>query len=586
MSQLRTSEEGITFVVHKVEPETQALPTWKTRDGISRLLATANESEPVPILSCSGYNSDCVADVLQHPLIYAVHLAFSQHRPLVLSPDMIWIAIIQGLSQHVKINAEGLRHKFVQHQGRLDIAITRMDILLGSPENAWDSVISDLSKALRGHLGQIYDPLVSNFSTTGDLERTVCEIALLDVFQPYFTFSVRCICGIPSITLEGRPGDWQLLASKLDALEGYGLDWWLRDLRHIVGQFERASRGDVETVFWQDIYKEMQAYGAHVINGWIVRLIPYLKNYISGDFTIKNPLIGKPIIEGPPAPREDSGMFFAREDDVQSSQLPSGISMVPVNLRAQDGSRITVMNVFGGFVGVEQIGNTMQIRPKLGWAIMEAPDREKVLLDLPPGAIVKEPLAPALYTENIRRLLDDDYRACVTDDLLRFYKECDGISFKGQKAKAASFLGISIGAGKTDAIACIRPLREVTVVAPPNLKSGSKLPYHDEPHHTESKDSRWIHIADFADGTQVAMQMSSTREFPMDSEMDAGRMERVRAWGAQPELFRVSHINPATGAGDVIATSFSEFVRAFIASEGNTSCIKELKSKGSVSKLR
>ena len=51
--------------------------------------------------------------------IAATHFAFSQHRPLVLSPDMIWVTILQGLAQHVKNHAEKLRSQFVGHQGEL-----------------------------------------------------------------------------------------------------------------------------------------------------------------------------------------------------------------------------------------------------------------------------------------------------------------------------------------------------------------------------------------------------------------------------------------------------------------------------------
>ncbi|WP_272427393.1 DUF4419 domain-containing protein [Polyangium jinanense] len=33
-----------------------------------------------------------------HALLGAVHLAFAQHRPLVLSPDAVWLTIAQGVA--------------------------------------------------------------------------------------------------------------------------------------------------------------------------------------------------------------------------------------------------------------------------------------------------------------------------------------------------------------------------------------------------------------------------------------------------------------------------------------------------------
>jgi hypothetical protein len=48
--------------------------------------------------ACWSYVLDCVAGIGEHPLIAAAHLAFSQHRPLLLSPDVIWVTIVQGLA--------------------------------------------------------------------------------------------------------------------------------------------------------------------------------------------------------------------------------------------------------------------------------------------------------------------------------------------------------------------------------------------------------------------------------------------------------------------------------------------------------
>jgi len=62
-----------------------------------------------------------------HPLIDAVGTAFSQHRPLTLSPDAIWLVIEQGFAHHVGENAEALssqyptsRNRFVRHLGTME----------------------------------------------------------------------------------------------------------------------------------------------------------------------------------------------------------------------------------------------------------------------------------------------------------------------------------------------------------------------------------------------------------------------------------------------------------------------------------
>ena len=46
---------------------------------------------------------------------------FAEHRPLVLSPDMIWLLISQTITRHVRRNAEVLRSKFVDFSGQMDL---------------------------------------------------------------------------------------------------------------------------------------------------------------------------------------------------------------------------------------------------------------------------------------------------------------------------------------------------------------------------------------------------------------------------------------------------------------------------------
>jgi len=59
-----------------------------------------------------------------HPLVAAVHLAFAEHRSLVLSPDVVWTTIAQGFSSHVQIHSEELRERFVKHEDKLILAIS------------------------------------------------------------------------------------------------------------------------------------------------------------------------------------------------------------------------------------------------------------------------------------------------------------------------------------------------------------------------------------------------------------------------------------------------------------------------------
>jgi hypothetical protein len=395
-----TGTPTVTFAVHPVERATSPLPTLQTHAALKDLLRGEVES-------CCDYSADCVRGVAFHPLLAAAHLAFSQHRPLALSPDMVWVAVAQGLAQHVRNHAERLRGRFVGHQGKLTLQVERTDLHRGSPENAWGEVVHDFSRSVRAHLGARYDELVADFSTTGPAERAACEVALLDAFRPYFEYRVYCVCGIPEVTLEGTADDWRRLREKLEHVAPYDLDWWLPSLRRVADQFVRAAAGDVDLTHWKDLYKQEQAYGADVVNGWLVQLVPYLKNGRTGNFTVRNPLLEDPDAE------------------VSTDLLPSGVSQVPFRCRWRREAEDSAMEFLGGFVGVTQDAASLALRPKLGWAVRQGSELDRLL-----ARLAAYSPAPPLEAPEFDRRVESlrPRRLCeLPGDLLLFYKTCDGV---------------------------------------------------------------------------------------------------------------------------------------------------------------
>eukprot|EP00730_Choanoeca_flexa_P014385 TRINITY_DN6273_c0_g1_i1.p4 TRINITY_DN6273_c0_g1~~TRINITY_DN6273_c0_g1_i1.p4 ORF type:complete len:132 (+),score=17.75 TRINITY_DN6273_c0_g1_i1:162-557(+) len=73
-------------------------------------------------------------------LAEAFSIAFFEHYPLILTPDVIWLAIMQGLARHVDANAEQLRHKFVSFEGKQTLIVDRPDFEKGSTDNDWPGV--------------------------------------------------------------------------------------------------------------------------------------------------------------------------------------------------------------------------------------------------------------------------------------------------------------------------------------------------------------------------------------------------------------------------------------------------------------
>lgn len=419
----KVHDKGITFAVADVERAATLLPTSNIRDAISYFLADQTTDRLDAITQWSSPDSKVLTQIGFHPLIAATHLAFSQHRPLVLAPDMIWITIVQGLAQHVKNNSEKLRHKFVQHKGKM----LKVAVHEGLSDDAWQRVVQDLSAGVQQTVGIKYNELICDFSTTGDVERIACQVALLDVFEPYFEYAVMCICGIPEITLEGTPADWARLREKVEFLADYDLDFWLVHLREITDQFERASRGDIDIAFWEDIYKQKQAYGWDRMNGWMLKLIPYTKCYSSGSYTKQNPLFTEDLS----AWNKEEKMPFFVSGGVTSEDIPGGIAQAPFKLYCDE--NVSAMEFLGGFVGVEQDANTFALRPKIGWAVRYAPAARRVFEQLWEESAIVPALEPIALDAHFARLIkaNTSFGCLLSADFILFYKTCNGINFSG-----------------------------------------------------------------------------------------------------------------------------------------------------------
>jgi len=191
----------------------------------------------------------------QNLLVKAVHAAYYDHHPFVLSPDVIWLTIAQGVANHVAQNPEALRSSFVTHEGKKDLVVERPEFVNGSKDNDWEGVFPEFVEQIEANtvLGAV-DRVTASFSTTGPVEKVAGAITLMDIVQHYFTYTMGGGCGIPSIRLKGTPGDWELLRAKAGALRKYdGLGFWLDVLEPVLDEFVVASRGKPNLDFWRSV---------------------------------------------------------------------------------------------------------------------------------------------------------------------------------------------------------------------------------------------------------------------------------------------------------------------------------------------
>ncbi|NVJ05318.1 DUF4419 domain-containing protein [Myxococcus sp. AM001] len=223
-----------------------------------------------------------------HPLLAAVHTAFAEHRPLVLSPDAIWLTMAQGVAQHIRLNAEALRGRLVRHEGRKKLTI-ELDSL-PTTDSAFLTLFSAFRFQLREALGPGLPRLLScDFSTSTDIERMAGDVVLMDAMSPYFDYEMETLCGIPRITLLGTPEDWRSIRRRIDVIQELDLAWWTSSLIPIADAFVSAAEGNPDRELWQQLYKPRKLYGPERSTGWIARLFPYIATH--GAYSERNPLL-------------------------------------------------------------------------------------------------------------------------------------------------------------------------------------------------------------------------------------------------------------------------------------------------------
>ena len=293
---------------------------------------------------------------------------YAEHRPIVLSPDMIWLVINQQLAKHIADNAEKFRDIIVSHEGKLEITIeSDTDILT---EN------TDWSKILEGFYSQIDSKtidsiakdFVADFSTTGADEKIASVVTLMKGVESYFKYTVHhLICGIPSVTLTGTPEDWKKLLKKCDILKKFGLSTWYQWLNPVLTEFIRAAEGHPHLAFWKNTVQsgrdEDFSLGggcipdSHVVDGWCVALFLY--------------------------DEDDEILSFTKA--YSDASMANEMTRVNFNYEREypDGNKETFpMELWSGMVGVSEDKKTYALTPQIGWFVRKSDEQEESLARL------------------------------------------------------------------------------------------------------------------------------------------------------------------------------------------------------------
>lgn len=393
--QQKKSEEsaGAEELFEKVQKEgiisqTNASITFTVnRVGGKKTLLSPVDAEIIVEHRCGGikpeafspFTRDIIAEkkgfdklAIDNALISALDLCWNNHYPLILTPDVIWLCIAQGFAKHVNANAEKLRDKLVEHEGKKTLTVNCAGFQKGSPKNPWPQVFEQFSEQIRHNVGdKVHAMLTPNFSTTGPVEKAASQVVLMNCFQQYFEYKCYLICGIPSITLEGTVQDWKILKEKVLSLAEYDVKWWIEAMTPVLDQFIATASGNVNYEFWKKIY-HMRGGGAYkpgpFVTGWILSFFPYYRT--QGDMCVKNEYLNlwKQVTPANHTNDQDNRGFLC-------SQFTEGVVSTPFKAVDVMKGIEYPMQFFAGFMAVSQDFDTKSIRPEIGWAVA---DEEKM----------------------------------------------------------------------------------------------------------------------------------------------------------------------------------------------------------------
>ena len=303
-------------------------------------------------------------------ILQGFYSAYENHLPIRLTPDIIWLLIVQGFAQHVNFNAEKLRDKFVNFENKktLEVIISKYHSYKQMKSEDYENLFEKLTEQVKSYVGEeLINTLDFNFSTSNKITKIVGYTSIMSAMKKYFHFTGFChMCNFPYIILEGSLEDWENILKKVKELEKYDLKEWTELLEDILKEIIETKKGKINKDFWKRIlfpdkvdekieigmsykYKTIQVDG---IYGWLLYFFPYFNN---GEFRYD-------YEEFKYAPRLKTKDLW---------KLPDRLLKTPLLMKSDDEGK-TDMIIYSGFLGMNVDKEKDNLAtPEIGWFVKE-----------------------------------------------------------------------------------------------------------------------------------------------------------------------------------------------------------------------
>ncbi len=372
----RLSDGAVSFEVDGRLPAPKERFEFIGKEGLAQTILQEHGISPrVQHVIATGFPSGDMFFPGPDVFFRCVVQAYADHRPLVLSPDMVWLLVSQGFAAYVNRHAEEMRPMLVNHEGQTELkVVTKTDLL--SPEADWERLMSDFAREIGQRTKQnLARTITADFSTTTPVERIASQITLMESVKKYFKFVAgQMACGIPTITLRGTPDDWTRLIDKVKSLNQYGMGEWTARMIPLLDEFVMAAKGEPNQAFWQDMVKKQRVKRLHKPRPCSLEMPTQLDGWFLTFFLDEE---GRPF--------ETVGYTRAMDDEM----VYVGFKYQVEN-NAGEVLNETSMELWAGFVGIKEDARTKALEPQIGWMVRAGSEQEQIVdrlrtLDLSEG---------------------------------------------------------------------------------------------------------------------------------------------------------------------------------------------------------
>ena len=301
------------------------------------------------------------------PVLNGFYTAHTNHYPIRIKPDDIWLLIMQAFSNHVNVNSEELRHLFVDFDGKKTLTV---NYPLSDISQVNRKVLEDFSEQIndqmKKYLGQdLLEILTPNFSTTNYDSTIVCKISIMGAFKKYFDYRMGlCGCGVPYIVLEGTAEDYKKIISKAEKLKKYKFDWYINRIIPDIQKMAEAKEGKIDVDFFKNFVQKKEViemvYGLSgmeegeekfdYVSGWLLHFFAYFN---------------------------DERRFLLDSMKVEKfEKLANQMLIVPFTVKDEVHNKTYLMKYKVGFVGCHQ-NEKNEVFPVQGWFVSPSTKEER-----------------------------------------------------------------------------------------------------------------------------------------------------------------------------------------------------------------